>query len=552
MKKLKILLLATLLSTATLFAGFSNVHCDNEGNLTTLNITQGDCQALEAFWDATGQGAGWTSQTDADTNNDWDRLDTAENWYGITLYENGGVKYFNAGNNNLTGKLPSELNSFTNAQNILIYQNHFFGEVPDVLLSKSSLIAINFLDNNFSGELPLFSNPNLIALILSNNHYTGSIPTEYGNLTKLENLLLDHNQLSGPLPDLSKLTALIDFRIGGNRFTFANMEPQIEFIKNVAHTSYGYQSDINETGHTVYFSDTLSIEPRLAANPSTHDYYIWKKDNAVIDDTRVYANEDYSASRIYTKTSATQADEGCYSYDVNNSRASRLNDGSIEFILHSNTCIQAIYDHAPVVSNPNPSLTGTEGVAYTYTSNISDTDNDDLTVTSLPLPTWLSLTANADSFTLSGTPSYTDAGSYDINITVTDGKVPTLVNYTLTVAQGLPSGFSASNGTFSHDSTHSSITADGTYPSVEEGNTSIELHSQASVTRAAYERLDNSGALSTGFYNNQPGTSPTPTLASSYPAGSKASIIPKPNSSNDDMIMVEIPLNNTTSITIGE
>lgn len=87
---LKRQLFAALIGTATLFAGFSTVDCNNTDHLATLNITQGDCLALEAFWDATGQGADWTSQNDADVTNDWDRLDTAENWYGITLHPDGG------------------------------------------------------------------------------------------------------------------------------------------------------------------------------------------------------------------------------------------------------------------------------------------------------------------------------------------------------------------------------------------------------------------------------------------------------------------------------
>ncbi len=57
--KLKTLLLIILIGTISLWGGFSNIDCNNEGNLTVLHITKGDCKAIEAFWDATGKGDGW-------------------------------------------------------------------------------------------------------------------------------------------------------------------------------------------------------------------------------------------------------------------------------------------------------------------------------------------------------------------------------------------------------------------------------------------------------------------------------------------------------------
>ena len=460
--------------------------------------------------------------------------------------------------NNLTGQLPEGLGLFSTIETVGAQYNHLSGSIPDSLNEIDSLTSISLSYNDYSGSLPNnITKPNLVYLRLNANHYTGSIPDGYGNLTELQYFILDHNQLSGPLPDLSKLTDLADFRISDNRFTFADIEPQIEFIKNAAFVSYIYQADINETDHVVYFSDTLSIEPRLAPNPSNHDYYIWKKDNNVIEDTRVYTDEDYSASRIYTKTSATQDDEGCYSYDVNNSRVSLPSDDHTYLILHSSTCIQAIYDRPPVISNMPDAQVQTEAQSlYSYIPEATDADGDRLAYSIAAKPSW----ANFDTTTgeLSGTPANEDAGSYDINITVTDGKIPATIAYTLTVMPKdiLPATISdpVNNG-YTHQITHNTILTeltpmlnahwDSTYDRFffREGE-------DCTAAPAAYVALGSGGDLFTFIaYDRCSDYFPTLDTASSYPEGATATLLTQPGTTQA-MIMVEIPL--TSDITIGE
>ena len=534
-KKLKLLWLALLLSTATLFAGFQNVHCDNENNLTILKLPQVECEILDAFWTAMGDGAGWTDKTG------WDTVTYAGDWSGVYMYDdNSSIKWFGWDNtigNNLTGVLPSNLTNFIALEVLGLGGNNLYGTLPELSLSNS-LYFLSFIDNQF----------------------TGSIPNSYAQLTKLTDLLVNGNQLSGSLPDLSALTVLDNFRIQKNNFTFSDIEPQINDIKDILQTQYSDQLLINESTHPiVYFDDALVIEPKLAANPSKHDYYIWKKDNAIIEDTSTYTNEDFSQSRIYVKENATQADEGCYSYDVNNSKVT-LPDGSGIFrnlVLHSNTCIHAVYEHAPVVDNLTPSLTTSENITYTYTSAISDADNDTLTVTASSLPSWLTLTSDDANFTLSGTPTFNDAGNYDINLTVTDGKIPVHIDYTLTVEENIPTGYTIVGDSYVHTATGTSIAVGNAYydsfPEVNVNN-DISLYTKdCDIWRNVYERLTTSGVLTTGYFNNCAGDTESPTLSTAYPLGSKATFIEEPNSAeHQPMIMIEIPLTDATpSVTIG-
>jgi hypothetical protein len=534
MLKLKKLLLTTLLSTATLFAGFTNVDCTNQTHLDTLKLPHVECEILDAFWTAMGDGADWTDKTG------WDTVTYADTWSGVYMHDdNSSIRAFGWGlvGNNLTGEIPESITDFIALEVLGLPNNNLYGSLPELSLS-SSLYFLNF----------------------TNNQFTGNIPSSYANLTKLTGLYLANNQLSGPLPNLSQLAVLEFFYIEDNNFTFSDIEPQIDNIKDIDKPRYAPQAPIDESTHPiVYFDETLSIIPSLPSNPSGHDYYTWKKDGVVLEDNRVYVDGNYSASRIYVKIGASEADSGAYSYEVNNSKVTLPNGSGIsrDLVLQSSTTIQAVYENAPTILNQNPQTTGYENQTYTYTSNISDADNDDLTVTTLALPSWLSLTANTDSFTLSGTPSYTDAGTYDINITVTDGKIPVHKNYVLTIEQNIPTGYTAGDNSYTHDATGTSIAIGSPYyysfPEVDDTD-NIELYSRSNAWRNVYEGLTPEGILTTGYFNNDKGTSKTPTLSTSYPLGSKATLLEEPNSANHQpMIMIEVKLTDTTpSVTIGE
>ncbi len=417
--KLTKLLLITLLSISTLFAGFSEVNCTKESHYKDiLHITQGDCQALEAFWVATGEGTGWKK------SDNWGKLKSADTWYGITLSDdNASVKILNLKYNNVTGKIPEEIGNFTNLKELILPFNHLSGSIPMSIEKLVSLEKLRFEDNNFSGSLPKLTQLiNLKFLGLSGNNFTGTIPSEYAQLTKLEYLDVFLNKLSGSIPDFSNLP-LNKFHFANNRFTFADIEPQIEWIKKVSDAKYEHQHDIDEKEHpVVYFDHVLNIEPSLAYNKN--DLYTWIKDGKELT---------VDAARIYSKTNATKAeDEGFYVYEVRNSVVTRDYDGGRLF-LHG-TKIQAIHDNTPKVSNKSPLTQTTEDKEYTYTSDISDADpSDTLTVTATALPAWLTLTPEANNFTLSGTPTSDDLGSHDINLTITDGKIPVHINYTLVV-----------------------------------------------------------------------------------------------------------------------
>lgn len=61
---------------------------------------------------------------------------------------------------------------------------------------------IRFIDNHLTGSIPsqLGNLTNLTCLALGNNQLSGSIPYQIGNLNKLSWLILNNNQLNGEIP----------------------------------------------------------------------------------------------------------------------------------------------------------------------------------------------------------------------------------------------------------------------------------------------------------------------------------------------------------------
>ena len=96
------------------------------------------------------------------------------------------------------------------------------GQIPPELGNLTALEELILDNNQLNGEIPpeLSNLVNLEYMSLGNNLLTGQIPAWLGNLTGLEFLNLDGNQLNGEMPhELGNLTALKHLGLGGNQLT---------------------------------------------------------------------------------------------------------------------------------------------------------------------------------------------------------------------------------------------------------------------------------------------------------------------------------------------
>ncbi|CAJ1954904.1 unnamed protein product [Sphenostylis stenocarpa] len=89
------------------------------------------------------------------------------------------------------------------------------------LASIPGLRSVSLMNNTFVGPLPSVRMlPNLKALFLSYNHFSGTIPDdEFKDLRKLKKLYLSNNEFTGQIPSsIATLPSLLILRLDSNKF----------------------------------------------------------------------------------------------------------------------------------------------------------------------------------------------------------------------------------------------------------------------------------------------------------------------------------------------
>lgn len=100
--------------------------------------------------------------------------------------------------------------------------NNLTGTLPTEIGDLSELQELNLVANTIGGSLPveLGNLSKLEKFELASNQFTGTIPTELGNLTKLIMFRLDENQLTGTIPvELGNFSRLQGLDLSINQLT---------------------------------------------------------------------------------------------------------------------------------------------------------------------------------------------------------------------------------------------------------------------------------------------------------------------------------------------
>lgn len=181
-------------------------------------IPAGERTALLDLYTSTN-GASWTNHTG------WNGAAGTEcTWYGVTCNAGGTtVTAINLATNNLTGMLPSDLNTLTNLVAFYAYQNQLTGSLPALAgltnLAHFDVHSDSSFHQRLTGSIPAFTGlTNLVHFDVHWNQLTGSIPV----LTDLTNLVYFNvfwNQLAGSIPALTGLTTLQTFNSSVNSLT---------------------------------------------------------------------------------------------------------------------------------------------------------------------------------------------------------------------------------------------------------------------------------------------------------------------------------------------
>ncbi|XP_039119862.1 receptor-like protein 19 [Dioscorea cayenensis subsp. rotundata] len=125
----------------------------------------------------------------------------------------------NLSNNNLEGRLPTSLKNYIFSL-IDMSSNKFEGPLPE--LNPTALFVVDLTNNTFSGSIPSYfaAATHIQVFSLSDNHVNGSIPSFFCKLTTLTLFDVSNNDMSGALPNCWNVASALEIiDLSDNNFT---------------------------------------------------------------------------------------------------------------------------------------------------------------------------------------------------------------------------------------------------------------------------------------------------------------------------------------------
>ena len=177
--------------------------------------------------------------------------------------------------NRLTGAIPSQLGNLSTLRRLYMHEQEgwrtgggFSGTIPSTFSRLSRLEYLVLNRNSLTGTIPTWLGglPNLKWLGLYDNGFTGSIPAQLGSLSNLERLYLHRNQLTGSVPtQLGSLSSLTNLWLKNNLLSGPIPEQlgQLE-LNRLRLTGSGLTGCVPEglvPTRTLYKSDGTEIPP---------------------------------------------------------------------------------------------------------------------------------------------------------------------------------------------------------------------------------------------------------------------------------------------------
>ncbi|KAG9459225.1 hypothetical protein H6P81_003733 [Aristolochia fimbriata] len=130
------------------------------------------------------------------------------------------LRLLNLSSNFIYGQIPPLISSLSDLQSLVLDNNLLNGTVPDF----GGFTGLHELDlgNNFLGPgIPSLGNK-LVSVILKNNRFRSSIPTQFNNFNELQRFDVSSNKIVGPVPSpLFSLPQIQYLNLAGNQLSGA-------------------------------------------------------------------------------------------------------------------------------------------------------------------------------------------------------------------------------------------------------------------------------------------------------------------------------------------
>ncbi|KAJ3100552.1 hypothetical protein HDU97_002133 [Phlyctochytrium planicorne] len=133
--------------------------------------------------------------------------------------------------NQLTGGLSERVGNLKNLFRFEVYGNKLTGPAPASIGSLSNLDTFQLRDNLFDGPIPASYGNLGKARNIGNCRFSGPIPESFGGLQAAQYISLDHNSLTGTVPDSLLRLPLLKLDVSSNRL-YGDFMEKFKLVQN--------------------------------------------------------------------------------------------------------------------------------------------------------------------------------------------------------------------------------------------------------------------------------------------------------------------------------
>jgi large subunit ribosomal protein L41 len=110
------------------------------------------------------------------------------------------LRVFDLYGNILRGAIPTKFNSLENLEVLSLSANTFLtGSIPARIPNRARIISVT--SNLLTGSISHYVGKELVELLVSNNKFDGSLPSDMSAMTKLKTFSVSNNDFTGTIPE---------------------------------------------------------------------------------------------------------------------------------------------------------------------------------------------------------------------------------------------------------------------------------------------------------------------------------------------------------------